>query len=107
MIPAYILSTWRTLLVACAACVLCFLLGDCRGERRGIKLERAEWVSQSNRILQQSARLRDVADDLAKAREGQTATQIKELRDAASKGTDQPVGDGVRAVIERMRSQGR
>lgn len=72
---------------------------------RGVSDTDAKWAAASARMQAASLRAMNAADRLARAREAQMATEIKELEDAAEKGTAEPVGPGVRNVLDELRRQ--
>lgn len=73
--------------------------------RDGARDTDARWAAASARMQAAAVRAANAADVLAQNRQTQLETEVKDLRHEAAKGTADPVGHGVSAVLERLRAQ--
>lgn len=100
------------LVLKLAGVVLCFALfvaAYIAGEAKGTRNERARntvaLLKAEAAIRKAETAARDMADELARAREQQNAQDTEELHEAAKQGTNDRAGPGIAAVIERVRQQ--
>lgn len=73
--------------------------------RDGVRATDAKWAEASARMQAATVRATNAADALARQREAENAATIEDLRDEAAKGSDEPVGPGVKAVLSQLRAQ--
>lgn len=108
MILAYLASTWRTLAIAAAACLLCLTLGYCEGDRSraakdGLALKRAEVAA-----LRINAAATAIADRQRTTDTTRIDTQDKDRLDAIQSAPPSRTGAATRALsCERLRQAGR